>query len=341
MRQPSCLTGWAPRSRPPGATMLAVGGPASPLDSLGLERGRSRLRVGIGPVGGRLRPIATHGIGTTRTLATAVNDSGDAAIVFSRCVNTGCSTRSVLATFRRRGQAFTTPVVLAKRTGYPAAAVAVNAHGDAIMAWVQHRAHSRRNDVRTRLRLADGTLTKVRLAGPTKPVPTIAVTLSRARHGTVAWFSENVTEGAADGPLTVAAAEMDSRGTIGTSHVLDTGTPSGHGEDDAVAGARLRAILGADGVTTLAWTGFAGGRYVVRAQRLDRDVRQFETISPATVDAQLTDSQATARATRSPSGRRSPARRAPRASRPSSAPRAQPRSARRSSCSPAQMPAAA
>jgi len=279
----------APVAVSPGGTLLAVGGPRSPLDYVGLEGRRSRLRVGIGPVGDRLRRIPTNGIVGTRTLAAAVNDSGDAAVVFSRCVNAGCSARSVLATFRRRGRAFTTPVVLAGRTGYPAAAVAVNARGDAIVAWIQHRAHSRGNDVRVRLRGADGALTKVRLAGPTAPAPTIAVTLSRSRRGVVSWFSERVSEGSVGGPLAVSWVQMDSRGTIGRRRVLDTGTPSGHGQADAVRGARLRAVLGADGVTTVAWTGFAGGHYVVRAERIDRDVGRVETISPPTADAQLMD----------------------------------------------------
>jgi hypothetical protein len=76
---------------------------------------------------------------------------------------------------------------------------------------------------------------------------------------------------------------------MGKRRLLDSGTPSGHGEADAVQGARLGAVLGADGVTTVAWTGFAGGHYVVRAERLDRDVGQVETISPATADTQLMD----------------------------------------------------
>jgi hypothetical protein len=279
----------APIAVSPGGTMLAAGGPRSPLDYFGLEGTRSRLRVAIGPVGGPLRRIATHGIAATRTLASAVNDSGDAAIVFSRCVNKGCSTRTVLATFRRRGRGFTKPVVLARRTGYPAAAVALNARGDSIVAWIQHRAQGRGNDVRARVRRASGALTKTRLAGPTAPVPTIAVTLSPGRHGVVAWFSEAVGEGSVGGPLTVSFKNIDSRGTVGTLRVLDTGTPSGHGEADAVQGARLRAILGADGATTFAWTGFAGGHYVVRAERIKGDVGQVETLSAPTIDAQLMD----------------------------------------------------
>jgi hypothetical protein len=273
----------------PGGTLLAVGGPRSPLDYFGVEGVRTRLRVGIGPLGGRVSRIATHGIVATRTLASAVNDAGDAAVVFSRCVDQRCSQRAVLATFRRHGRGFAAPVTLAKRTGYPAAAVALNARGDALVAWIQHRARGRGNDVRARMRDADGTLTRVRLAGPTAPVPTIAVTLSSGRHGVVSWFSERVGEGSIGGPLTVSAADMDSRGTLSSRYVLDHGTPSGHGEADAVGGVRLRAILGADGVTTFAWTGFASGHYVVRAARVDRRVEADEALSPATVDAQLMD----------------------------------------------------
>ena len=273
----------------PNGTLIAVGGPRSPLDYFTVERARARLRVAIGPVGGSLRRIATHAIAGTKTLAAAVNDSGDAAVVFSRCLDKNCSTRTVLATFRRRGRGFEPPVVLAGRTGYPAAAVALNPRGDAIVAWIQHRAKGRGNDVRVRMRRAGGTLTKMRLAGPTQPVPEIAVTLTPGRHGTVAWFSQGVGEGSVGGPLTVYHSDVDSRGTIGRLHVFDRGTPSGHGEDDAVRGARLRSVLGADGATTVAWTGFAGGHYVVRAQRLKGGVGQVETLSPPASDAQLMD----------------------------------------------------
>lgn len=279
----------APPAISPRGTLLAVGGPRSPLDYFGLENARSRLRVGISRPGGAFKRIATHGIVATRTLATAVNDSGDTAVVFSRCVSRDCRTRTVLATFRRRGRGFGAPVVLARRTGYPAAAVALNARGDAIVAWIQHRARGRGNDIRVRTRRADGTLTKLRIAGPTQPVPTIAVTLSRGRHGVVSWFSQAVGEGSVGGPLTVSSADVDSRGTIGGLNQLDRGTPSGHGEADAVQGARLRAILGADGVTTFAWTGFARGHYVVRVERLERDTGRIETLSPPTIDAQLMD----------------------------------------------------
>jgi hypothetical protein len=279
----------APIALSPGGTLLAAGGPRSPLDYFSLEGRRARLRVGIGPVDGVLKRIPTHAIVATKTLASAVNDAGDAAVVFSRCRDKRCAQRSVLMTYRRRGRGFADPIVLAGRTGYPVASVALNPRGDAIVAWIQHRAKGRGNDIRVRTRLSDGKLTKLRLAGPTAPVPEIAVTLTNGRHGTVAWFSEAVGEGSLGGPLTVYQTDMDSHGALTAMNILDRGTPTGHGEADAVRGARLRSILGADGVTTYVWTGFANGHYVVRAIRLHRDTGLTETLSPPNADAQLAD----------------------------------------------------
>lgn len=279
----------APVAISPGGTMLAVGGSRSTLDYFRSEGRRSRLRAGIGPLGGALQGVSTGAIVATQTLASAVNDRGDAAIVFSRCVDKNCSKRTVLATFRRRGRAFAAPVVLARRTGYPAAAVALNAHGDAIVAWIQHRAKGRGNDIRVRTRRASGALTKIRLAGPTQPVPTIAVTLSPGRRGTVSWFSEAVGEGSVGGPLRVTAQDVDSRGALQTAFNLDSGTPSGHGEADAVPGARLRSIIGADGNTTYAWTGFADGHYVAWVARIEDQVEEMQRLSPPGVDGRLID----------------------------------------------------
>jgi hypothetical protein len=233
--------------------------------------------------------VTRPGVIATRTLASAVNDSGDGAVVFSRCVDRTCGQRMVLAMFRRSGHGFDRPVVLARRTGYPAAAVALNAHGDAIVAWIQHRAEGRGNDIRVRTRRASGAWTRTHIAGPTQPVPEIAVTITGGRRGTVAWFSEAVGEGSVGGPLRILETELDSHGSAGGLHELDRGTPSGHGEADAVRGARLRSIIGPDGFPTLAWTGFVGGHYVLRAERLRRDVGTVETLSPPDADAQLMD----------------------------------------------------
>lgn len=236
-----------------------------------------------------MRRLATRGIVATRTLASAVNDSGDAAVVYSRCLDKQCSTRTVLATFRRRGHDFASPIVLAGRTGYPAAAVALNAHGDAIVAWSQHRARRNGNDIRTRMHRVNGTLTKLRIAGPSAPAPTIAVTLTPGRHGVVSWTNRPVNEGTVVGPFNVSAVDLDSRGTLHAPYTLDAGTPPGQRRPDVMPGARLRAILGADGATTFAWTAFADGHFAVWAARVDRQVEQAQRLSPAGVDAQLMD----------------------------------------------------
>jgi|GEM_PF-2725747 len=271
---------------PKRGLMLAVAGPRSPLDYFSLERVRARLRVRIGPLGGPLHGVATGSIVATKSLASAINDRRDAAVVFSRCVDTRCATRTVLATYRRRGGRFATPVVLARRTGYPVGAVALNAHGDALFAWIQHRVTGRGNDVRVRVRRADGRLSKPQLAGPSQPVPQIAVTLTGERRGVVAWFSEGVGEGSGGGPLTVTAASVRANGTLGSSRVLDTGTPGGT-IDNAPHGLRLGAMVDRAGATTVAWTGYFEGHYVVRALRLFSGATQ--TLSPAGTDAQLAD----------------------------------------------------
>jgi hypothetical protein len=277
----------APLAFAPGGRVLAVGGPRTPLDYFGLERVSSALRARTGRFGTPLRAISTNGITATRTLATAINDRGDAAIVFSRCRSAMCSSRTVLATFSRRGQAFSAPVVLATRTGYPVASVALNAHGDALLAWSQHRAHGSGNDIRVRLRRASGALTQPRIVGPTQPVPSIAVTLTGARRATVAWFSAGVGEGSVSGPVRVSAAAVHANGSPERSRVLDDGKPAGD-SGNAVQGARVAAVLGPDGVTTVAWTGYAGGHYLTRAQRLVSGATR-QTLSPAGTDTQLMD----------------------------------------------------
>ena len=139
------------------------------------------------------------------------------------------------------------------------------------------------------MRHARGTLTKVRIAGPTLPVPAIAVTLSPRRHGTVAWSTGGLGIGSSNRPLTVSQSDVDSRGTIGKRHQLDIARPTGRGDSGPQLGVRLRALLGADGVATYAWTGYVDGHCVVRAERLHREIGTVEQLSPPSVDARLMD----------------------------------------------------
>lgn len=278
----------APLAISPGGTAIAVGGPRSPLDYFSLEGRSAAVRVGIGSAGGAFKLVPTRGLRASLTLAAAVNDRGDAALVLSRCIAKDCARRMILASFRRAGGAFGAPVVLARRTGVPAGAVALNARGDAIVAWAQQRADRHGYLVRVRLHRAGGSLTAVRTAATVAPRPTLAVTLSTRGRGNVAWFTGRVSKESEAGRYRVATRLLDSRGTLHGTRTLDAGTPSGHGEDDAIPGPRLRAV--ADGAGALiAWTGLANGRYIVRASHVVDDVASNLVLAPTGVDARLQD----------------------------------------------------
>lgn len=281
----------APLATSAGGTMLAVGGPRSPVDYFSLEGNRARVRVAIGPIGEALRAVSTRGLVATKTLAAAVNDAGDAAVVVSRCraKSVECRDRELLAIFRRRSGSFSKALVLAGRTDDASASVALNARGDAVVAW------TRRADngdtpatVGARVRRANGTLTKIRTAGTTARRPTIATTLTDARRASIAWFSQVTGEGSTGGAYTVSHTEIDSRGTMSARNVLDRGATT-TSEGGAILGARLRMVMGPRGVPVLAWTGVADGRRVVRAGTVIRDVDAIQQLSPSSTDAQLLD----------------------------------------------------
>jgi hypothetical protein len=186
------------------------------------------------------------------------------------------------------------------------------------------------------MRRADGTLTKVRLAGSSAPAPAIAVTLTPGRHGVVSWFSQPVAGGSVGGPPTVSTVALNSHGNMGGLKPLDPGTAWRRPTAPA-RGARLRAVLGPDGSTTFAWTGFAGGHYVVRAERLYRDIGDQESLSPPGIDAQLmdltTDAAGDVLAVWATAPDTAPVPGVAAVIRPAGAPPGAPPSARRNSCS--------
>lgn len=274
----------APVAVSPGGTLLAVGGPRGPLDYFSGEGTRARVRVGIGPVRGPLRLVATRGLVATKALAAAVNDRGDAVVVLGRCSTKGCSHRDVLAVFRTRGRPFGRPVRLGafgstSIAGGPIAAAAMDARGDALVAWTE-RGRPGRQAIRVRMRRADGRLLRTRTAGTALPRPTLALTMTPGGAGTVAWWSQSHGTGR---PFVARSRVMDTRGTL---HGLDE---LGRGAGVPVGGARLRAVVGPDGSTTIAWTGIATAHRIVRVVRLHRDVAQSFAFSRPGIDAQLAD----------------------------------------------------
>jgi hypothetical protein len=276
---------------PSGLQSIAVAGARSTSDYFSLEHGKpSKLRVVIQKLGAPLHRIAAGNATATRFIDAAVNDSGDAVVMYSRCRTVACSTTSVWAILRHHGRAFSKPVPLAGKTFSADGSVAINPSGDALLAWSESRAGAsvRTYDVRTRLWKASGHLTKLRRAGPTVAHPQIDITLSTKRAGTVAWFSEPVSEGSVGGPATISAARVSSDGRIGRRVVLDRFSPPPVSNGaNAVGGARLRSILDPDGSTTIAWTGH-DNRYLVRAVRFPGG-GEAQTLSAGGSNAELTD----------------------------------------------------
>lgn len=277
----------APVATSPGGTVLAVGGVRSPLDFFMLEGAfHGRLRAGIGRDGGALRPVGLPPTDATLVLAAAVNDRGDAAVVLSRCETRGCSRRTLQAVFRRRGGRFGRPLVLTRRTGPPAAAVALGARGEALLAWTTG---SDGRGLHARRREPGGRLSPVRRMGTTAQRPTVVAVLDPRGSGSVAWFGQESGEGATGGRAVVQARTVDARGRRHGLDVLAEAGPARAVEGSAIDGPRLCAVAGPDESTTYAWTTYRDGRTVVQVERLQRDVGRVETVSPPGVDARLLD----------------------------------------------------
>lgn len=140
-----------------GGEVITVAGPRGPDDYVGGDSGAGvRLRVAVGRLNGPLHRVQIGRVTATRTLAAALNDHGDAAVLFSRCRGRNCATTSVWAIFRRHGGAFGAPLALARKTYRAAGSVTLNASGDALLAWEQNAPGTRYRNVLTRLRTAKG-----------------------------------------------------------------------------------------------------------------------------------------------------------------------------------------
>ena len=163
--------------------------------------------------------------------------------------------------------------------------VAINARGDMLIAWQAN------GGVFARIRTAGGTLYKTeRLGNPGEPVRAISGVLTADRAAAVAWEAQSVSEGTPGSAATVDATFKEA----GASHHFHSSQrlatvpalATGH-----YVGARaVKVVLSRDERITAAWTGYANGRFVVRAADLS-DFRFVgaQTLSDPAVDAVLHD----------------------------------------------------
>ena len=251
------------------------------------SRARSRAGLVLGTAGDKLTDVRSVGptdrSGTAQAIA--ANPSGDVAASFGVCSNDACEHQSLYLVVRRRGDSPLPSIRVDNVAVRQISTVAINARGDMLVAWQAN------GGVFARIRTAGGTLYKTeRLGNPGEPVRAISAVLTADRAAAVAWEAQSVSEGTPGSAATVDATFKEA----GASHHFHTSQrlatvpalATGH-----YVGARaVKVVLSRDERITAAWTGYANGRFVVRAADLS-DFRfvAAQTLSDPAVDAVLHD----------------------------------------------------
>jgi hypothetical protein len=256
---------------------------------LGTHFSRTRSRAGIvfGNAGDKLTNVRflgpTDRAGTAE--AVAANTRGDVAASFGACANSACQHQSLYLVIRRAGQSPRPSIRVDNVAVRQISAVAVNARGDALIAWQAN------GGVFARIRTAGGTLYRTeRLGNPGEPVRATSAVLTANRAAAVAWEAQDVNEGTPESAATVDASfkaagashHFHSAQRLATVPALATGHYVGE--------RAVKVVISQDGRVTAAWTAYANGRFVVRAADLSgfRFVGA-QTLSDPAVDAVLSD----------------------------------------------------
>jgi hypothetical protein len=155
--------------------------------------------------------------------------------------------------------------------------VAVSPDGQLLVVWED------RHEVFARHRGARGTWGAAHTLGPG-----IQSDLQAAMDGTgrmlVAWKSQRVNEGESNAPAVVSFITAAGGHGFGTRRTIETVGQTGAGRFVGSPGVRLQ--VSGDDTALLAWTGFDGAHFVVRAAPLARGhVGARQQLSPAGVDA--------------------------------------------------------
>jgi hypothetical protein len=256
---------------------------------LGTHFSRIRSRAGIvfGNAGDELTNVRflgpTERAGTAEAIA--ANTRGDVVAGYGACANSACRHQSLYLVIRRAGSSPRPSIRVDNVAVRQISAVAINARGDALIAWQAN------GGVFARIRTAGGTLYRTeRLGNPGEPVRAISAVLTPDRAAAVAWEAQTVDEGTPGSAATVdadfkaagASRHFHSAQRLATVPALATGHYVGE--------RAVKVVLSQDERITAAWTATADGRFVVRAADLSgfRFVAA-QTLSDPAVDAVLSD----------------------------------------------------
>jgi hypothetical protein len=159
--------------------------------------------------------------------------------------------------------------------------VAVSPDGQLLVVWED------RHEVFARHRGTSGTWGATHTLGPGIQSDLQAAMDSTGRM-LVAWKSQRVNEGESNQPAVVSFITAAAGHGFGSRRTIETVGVTGAGRFVGAPGVRLQ--VSGDDRALLAWTGFDGTHFVVRAAPLDRGhVGARQQLSPAGVDAVLGD----------------------------------------------------
>lgn len=198
--------------------------------------------------------------GTVQRAVLGMRADGGAVIAASTCSTPGCGRRTIALVTRSNTGQVSRPVEITGGGVARPVVIAVNARGDAFIAWV------RGNRVEGRLRTAGGSVGPLASLGPAEnSFANIALTISAQRRVVIAWEDQIVHEGSivsSDAVFSVAVSTDGRR--FARQHTLETQT-----DRVRTPGPGVVAAQGSDGATWIGWTGRTAGRFVVRAVRVN------------------------------------------------------------------------
>jgi hypothetical protein len=238
---------------------------------------RSHSTVALGTAGGVLG--AAHGLSAStgqHVMGLAGNPRGDLVVV------TGDASHIRTVYVRRAGTtSFRVALRIAVGSKARGATVTVGPKGDVLVVWEDnHEIFARHlgptGHAGAAHRIGDGVQSQLQAA------------IDASGRLEVAWKTQRVSEGESNTPAIVRFATAAPGHGFGAQRTVETVGASGAGRYVGAPGVRL--IAEADGSTLLAWTGFDGSHFVVRATEVAGGHRGTpQTLSPAGEDAVLGD----------------------------------------------------
>ncbi len=282
------------------ARMLVTGFLATRFRAYGADRllvvgaryvGVPRPMWAAGRTGGTLgapRPLAGSRRGYAHDLA--VNAGGRAVAALRLCESAKRCRRPVPAVvLRKPGGRFGKPILLDDGRA-TAMAVDINERGDILAVWDRPlKGTTGRRGIYAATIAADGSMPAGGRVGTSHPIPRISASIGADGSAIVGWIGQRVSEGTPLSEAEVFVANAQPGRRFGAPQRVEVVPRLEAGRYVGQAGVRVKAAR--DGRKLAAWTGYANGRFVVRAAAVEGgEVREpGQIVSDPATDTVLAD----------------------------------------------------